>query len=559
MKPETRKPLIISGLIAAALIYIYPLFLPTPLLEPDEGLHATISQEMLEHDEWVVPTIRGEPFLDKPILYFWAQMVSLKAFGMNEFAVRLPGLMFGLLGALTTGLLAWRLFGSGIGLLSCITSMTMCIPLALAQAAVHDVALVPWTNLVILCLWETERATQGGSRHRWLTAAACMFGLAIMTKALIGVALVGVGYGLFLIFSRTISVGSCFRLGLALTVGAVLASPWFIAMELRIPGYSYYYFIERHVMGFATSTQRHGTHPVYYYVPYVTLGAMPWIWYLVPMLRDEWYGRTKPSTTRMQVTLLLCWLLGGFMFLSVAKSKLVTYALPLFPAIAILCAVSWQRFSDRRLSDISARWFVKMIRAAGLLGICTPLGTLFVCGLLLGTVWSPAAWALATVLSIASGLTWAAFERRRFYQSAGLLAVWVAGVACLVMTWPLQAFAESHSERSLAQWINRQPVLPEHLILIGEKPASVLFYLSSDLRQQLGPQRIISQRLDHFSSGSRLAPGSMLAITEKELAEANSRQQPIPGTFIESVGQFRMFRGEEEFLSLVHIATRDAQ
>lgn len=559
MKSESRKPLIICGLIAAALIYIYPLLLPTPLLEPDEGLHATISQEMLEHDEWVVPTFRGEPFLDKPILYFWAQMVSLKAFGMNEFAVRLPGLMFGLLGALTTGLLAWRLFGSGAGLLACITSMTMFIPLTLAQAAVHDVALVPWTNLAILCLWETERATQGGSRYRWLTAAACMFGLAIMTKALIGVAVVGVGYGLFLIVSRTISVGSCFRLGLAITVGAVLASPWFIAMELRIPGYSYYYFIERHVMGFATSTQRHGNHPFYYYVPYITLGAMPWIWYLIPTLRDAWYNQTRPSPTRLQVTLLLCWFLGGFIFLSVAKSKLVTYALPLFPAIAILCAVSWQRFAEHRLSDISTRWFVNMIRTAGLLGISVPLGTLFVCGLILEATWSPAAWSLAAALSLASGIAWLTFDRRRVYQSAGLLSAWVAGMTCLVMTWPLQIIAESHSERSLAQWINRQSALPEHLTLIGEKPASVLFYLSSDLRQQLGPQRITSGRLDDYPPRSRLAPGAMLAVTEKKLTEANSTQNEIPGSFTESVGQFRLFRGEEEFLSLVRIAKRDAE
>ena len=116
MTNRDRTSLILAGIFTTALIYVYPLFLPTPLLEPDEGLHATISQEMVENSEWVVPRFRGEPFLDKPILYFWAQMVSLKSFGMNEFAVRLPGLMFGLLGAVTTGLLAGRLFDSKTGL-----------------------------------------------------------------------------------------------------------------------------------------------------------------------------------------------------------------------------------------------------------------------------------------------------------------------------------------------------------------------------------------------------------------------------------------------------------
>jgi len=105
-----RNCLVMAGLFSAALIFFYPLVLPTPLLEPDEGLHATISQEMLEHGEWIVPTVHGQPFLDKPILYFWAQMISLKTFGMHEWAVRLPGLLFGLLGSLTTGLIGGLLF-----------------------------------------------------------------------------------------------------------------------------------------------------------------------------------------------------------------------------------------------------------------------------------------------------------------------------------------------------------------------------------------------------------------------------------------------------------------
>jgi len=559
MNEKSHRPLIIGGLIAAALIYGYPLLLPTPLLEPDEGLHATIAQEMVEHGEWIVPTFRGEPFLDKPILYFWAQMVSLKAFGMNEFAVRLPGLMFGLLGAITTGLLAGSLFGSRVGQLSCLISMTMFIPLALAQAAVHDVALVPWTNLVLLCLWETERAARQGPRHRWLAGAAGMFGLAILTKALIGVAIVGVGYGLFLIFSRTVSVGSCFRLILALVGGAVLASPWFIAMEIRTPGYAYYYFVERHVLGFATSTQRHGDQPWFYYLPYVTLGALPWIWYIVPMLRDEWCDRAKLSAIRPQMVLLLCWFGGGLLFLSVAKSKLITYALPLFPALAILCAVSWQRFANQRMSDVSARWFVRMIRCAGSLGAVAPFVILFVCGMILRVPWSPTAWLLAIAVSIGSGVTWWAFEKRHFDHSAAMLSVWVAGVTCLVMTWPFQLFAESYSERSLANWINRQPVLPDHLILVGEKPASVLFYLSSDLRKQLGPKRFSSRRLEDFSPKTRLAPGEVLAVTHKKIAEADVNQHAIPGAFTETVGQFQMFRCDERVPSVIHVATRSAQ
>jgi 4-amino-4-deoxy-L-arabinose transferase-like glycosyltransferase len=53
----------------------------------------------------------GEPFLDKPILFFWSQAASMRVVGETEAGVRLPGLVFGLLGALTTGWLAAVVLG----------------------------------------------------------------------------------------------------------------------------------------------------------------------------------------------------------------------------------------------------------------------------------------------------------------------------------------------------------------------------------------------------------------------------------------------------------------
>ena len=72
-------------------------------MDPDEGLHASIAQEMADGGDWLVPRLMGKPFLDKPILYFWAEAASLRLFGMSEAAVRLPGLLFGLLGMIARG------------------------------------------------------------------------------------------------------------------------------------------------------------------------------------------------------------------------------------------------------------------------------------------------------------------------------------------------------------------------------------------------------------------------------------------------------------------------
>ena len=46
------------------------------LLEPDEGRYAQIPKEMLDRGEWVVPTLQGEPYLDKPPLMYWLVKLS---------------------------------------------------------------------------------------------------------------------------------------------------------------------------------------------------------------------------------------------------------------------------------------------------------------------------------------------------------------------------------------------------------------------------------------------------------------------------------------------------
>ena len=192
---ELDRRLVWSAVLCAGLIYIYPLALGTPLIDPDEGLHAAISQGMVERGDYVVPRSMGLPFLDKPILYFEAQALSLRIFGMNEAAVRLPGLLFALLGAATTGLLAWRLFGRRTGLMATIVGLTLAAPLALAQAAAHDVALVPWTNLAWLFLWEADREPAFKRRALLVGGQTICVALALLTKGLIGIAVVCAGTG----------------------------------------------------------------------------------------------------------------------------------------------------------------------------------------------------------------------------------------------------------------------------------------------------------------------------------------------------------------------------
>src|SRR5262249_44204379 len=59
------------------------------LFEPDEGRYAEIPREMADRDEWVVPYLQGEPYLDKPPLFYWLVMACYRVFGVHAWSARL--------------------------------------------------------------------------------------------------------------------------------------------------------------------------------------------------------------------------------------------------------------------------------------------------------------------------------------------------------------------------------------------------------------------------------------------------------------------------------------
>ena len=115
---------------------------------------------MVEGGDYVTPRFLGEPFPDKPVLFFWALAGSLRAFGFTEAAARVPGLLFGLLGAVTTGLLAGTILGRRGGWLAGIFYATLSLPIGLMQMPVHDLALVPFTNGALLAFWRAARSVR---------------------------------------------------------------------------------------------------------------------------------------------------------------------------------------------------------------------------------------------------------------------------------------------------------------------------------------------------------------------------------------------------------------
>ena len=521
MNRWSQLSLLVVVVASVAMIYVYPLTLPTPLLDPDEGIHASIAQEMVESGDYLVPRFGGEPFRDKPILYFAAQAASLRMFGMNEAAVRLPGFLFALLGCLTTALLARRMFDAETATYATIASLTLVLPVVLVQSPAHDIALVPWINLLVLCFWEQEQATGAASRWRWVAGATLCVALALLTKGLIGVAVISVGIALYAIVTRSLSWGLVVRGSVALVAGGLIASPWFLAMEAASPGYLYYYFVQRHFMGFVTEGQQHGLAPWYFYFAPVLGGAMPWLAYATASVlqtwRDDWRSRQSRATV-----LAACWFVGGLLFLTVAKSKLLTYTLPVFPPIAILAGLGFRRFFHNDLAPAIRLMMVATFRLSCVFGVLATVGVLLTIDYAWHVSSPPAAYAVAVLASAFLAAALVLFERKQFRAAFAVGMLWFPIGFVALATWPMQRLAEQHSQRSLAQNITSGDTLPQNVVMIGERIGSFLFYLSPEERTWFRAGRVQGVRSDELEALIPPPPQTVIVVADKELRQSKS-------------------------------------
>lgn len=93
----------LAALLAAAVLL--PLLGHRPLTDWDEGIYAEIAREMLATHTFLIPHWNGHLWFEKPPLQMWLTAASLRLFGLNAFAARLPSALAGI--ATATVLHAW--------------------------------------------------------------------------------------------------------------------------------------------------------------------------------------------------------------------------------------------------------------------------------------------------------------------------------------------------------------------------------------------------------------------------------------------------------------------
>lgn len=174
-KPEVRRLIWAIGAISLG-AQLGGLFLP--LIEPDEALYAVISRELSTGKSWAALTLHGEPWLDKPHFPFWCAALSMRFLGASEFAYRLPGFLFYVMGVAYVYSAGRRFFEPGVARWAALVTLTA-YHLVFSN---HDVRAEAYlVGLVTAALFHLAAA--GETRRVGHALAAGFFvGLSVITK-----------------------------------------------------------------------------------------------------------------------------------------------------------------------------------------------------------------------------------------------------------------------------------------------------------------------------------------------------------------------------------------
>lgn len=330
---DRKKSLATIALLAAATLTLFLFLGSRGLNEPDEGRYGELGREMLATGDWLIPHLNGVPHFQKPPLLYWATATSFRLGGLNEWSARMPSALAALGIVLLTLQIGRRLRDFQTGLAAALIVLSAIEFFALAHLLTPDMMLSLWITAAIAALVE-HRAT---GRSVWRGLFFLAMGLGFLTKG---------PMALVVPLAAALSVGRMeprinwrqWTAGLMLTL--VVGLSWFLALALRhheLFGYFLgYELLER----FASSS--HGrSRPFWFFIPVLVGGFMPWTFFLPPVLLRAWQRWRSEERLAWGQRLLAGWAIIPFIALSISGSKLPTYILPLFPALALGVAFWW--------------------------------------------------------------------------------------------------------------------------------------------------------------------------------------------------------------------------
>ena len=364
-----RRPAFVLVAAAASLV-LFAWLGRTDVYNPDEPREVEMAREMLVTGDLVVPRLNGDPFLEKPPLFYWLVSGAYRMFGgPSQTAARVVPALAGVLTILLTFHFARSLLGASTAKLSALVLLTSFLFFYTARRSMIDMPLTLATTLATVGLHRgiTE---QGRARARWIVVGCAGLAIAVLFKGIVGAGIPGLAALGWIAARRDWKGVSKQYLVPGVALALVPITLWVAELHARLGMAAVREFVlVNNVLRFIGGASKGHQNPIWYYPPRLLVDMAPWSVILLFALAAAFTAAVRQRT---EVRDLLLWFAIPLVVLSLASTKRGLYLLPIYPPAAILVAWWLTRHAD--VPGLGRRVGHWLLFAAMSMAVCVVLG-----------------------------------------------------------------------------------------------------------------------------------------------------------------------------------------
>jgi len=302
------------------------------LLNFDDSFYAQKAKELLISGSFWLNTFNGQPDFDKPPLPLWLTAVSFKVFGVSGYSTVLVTALFGTGVVYLTYRLSEKLFNDRWA--AFFAGIVLIFPgyfLDYSRRGMTDIALTFFVTLALYCFFQAKE------NPRWYLAFGLSTVGAILTKSVLGLfpLLIAVAVLAFSRNWKTIANPN-FVGGVVIALG--LGSTWHIMNWIEYGDV----FVRQHFGWVIWERFFYGDPATPNAGPFYFLGYLKgffgnyWPWFPFALAGCWQFGKRGFGEKNDRYLLVVLWVAIILVVLSFSNAQYFRYALPVFPALAII-------------------------------------------------------------------------------------------------------------------------------------------------------------------------------------------------------------------------------
>lgn len=329
-------------ILISAFLFI-PFLGSVNLFDWDEINFAEAAREMIETGDYAKVRIDFEPFHEKPPLFIWTQVISMRLFGVNEFAARFPNAMIGIFTLAFLYHIGKKIKNKKFALIWVLAYGGSFLPHFYFRSGIID----PLFNLFIfMSLYNIYRFYYYENisisiKYKFIKNAALLSALAVLTKGPVGFGLIFITWVIFVIINKK-------RTNLIVYIGFIFSSLtpliiWFMISQ-DAEGNIFLEFINYQIRLLTTGDAGHGQ-PFYYHFVVLFIGVFP----ATAFIFQSFKSRTNQDNENFRILMIILLSVVLIIF-SIVKTKIVHYSSMAYFPITYLAAYSIHNILQNRIN-----------------------------------------------------------------------------------------------------------------------------------------------------------------------------------------------------------------